>query len=211
MLVSWQVKFFIQDRVSRGVLVDIGSPMPDPLTGEKDWQFNMEFDLAHLEGCRVPATHKIADEIAVFRGVDFVPRPYDTRAAWTIGAVVAHVVNHSHEAVVEHGEGARKELSIAATVARRVSKTASRASFGRERLRSMGGELGSWAKSGKRGLHRLGVVSEPAEEVGSDLADTERLKPGCKVLVRPDTTLLQRSRQKDFKYDVVFAHAVLDQ
>ncbi len=109
MLRRRNVELPVQDRISRRVFVDVGGAVPDPLPGHEDRQLHMQLDLAHLEGGRVPVAHEVADQAAVVAGlagagaVGHAGRLHD-------GRVVAHVVHHAHEAVVERGQRLVKPL-----------------------------------------------------------------------------------------------------
>ena len=59
------VEFAVEDRVAGGVFVHVGGAVADPLARDEDGQFDVELDLAHLEGGRVPVAHEVADEAFV--------------------------------------------------------------------------------------------------------------------------------------------------
>lgn len=51
------VKFAIKDRIARGLFVDVGRAVANPLAGHEDWQFDVQFNFAHLERGRMPVAH----------------------------------------------------------------------------------------------------------------------------------------------------------
>ena len=74
--------------------------MADPLAGHKDGQFDVEFDLAHLERGGVPVPHEVADQAFV------VLHRFGAFAVGHAGgvgdcSVVAHVINDADEPVIE--------------------------------------------------------------------------------------------------------------
>ena len=78
--------------------------MADPLARDKDGQFDVELDLAHLEGGRVPVAHQVADQpfVVLHR---FRAAPIADAGRLTDRRIVAHIVDDAHKAVVEHGNG----------------------------------------------------------------------------------------------------------
>ena len=56
------VEFAVEDRIAGRVFVDVGGAVADPLAGDEDGQFDVQLDLAHLEGGRVPVAHQVADQ-----------------------------------------------------------------------------------------------------------------------------------------------------
>ena len=101
MLGSWQIELAIQDRIACGILVHVGGAVADPLPRDEDRQLHVVLDLAHLERGGVPVAHQVADQPGVLGDAAGSPpighprRLHDRR-------IVAHVVDHPDEAVVEH-------------------------------------------------------------------------------------------------------------
>ena len=98
------VEFAVQDRIAGGVFVDVGGAVADPLARDKDGQFDVELDLAHLEGGGVPVAHQVADQpfVVLHR---FRAAPIADAGRLTDRRIVAHIVDDAHKAVVEHGNG----------------------------------------------------------------------------------------------------------
>ncbi len=98
------VEFAVEDRIARGVFVDVGGAVPDPLAGDKDGQFDVQLDLAHLERGRVPVAHQVADQpfVVLHRFGAFA---VGHARRLTDRGIVAHIVDDADEAVVEHVVG----------------------------------------------------------------------------------------------------------
>src|SRR5262245_49412113 len=75
--------------------------VPDPLARQEDRQLAVQLQLAHLERRRVAVAHQVADQPAILVHALRAPAVGHARRLHD-GAVVAHVVDHAYEAVVEH-------------------------------------------------------------------------------------------------------------
>src|SRR6516162_1693321 len=75
--------------------------MPDPLARDEYRQLYMQFDLAHLERGRVAMTHEIVDEAAILAHLAGATAVGDS-GRLDDGPVIAHIVDHPHESVIEH-------------------------------------------------------------------------------------------------------------
>ena len=95
------VELPVEDGVAGAVLVHVRRAVPDPLPRHEDRQLHMVLDLAHLEGRRVPVPHEVADQAAILVRRPGAAAVGDARGLHD-GGVVAHVVDHPDEAVVEH-------------------------------------------------------------------------------------------------------------
>ena len=104
MLGGRDVEFVVEDRIAGGVFVDVGGAVADPLPRDKDRQFDVVLDLAHLERRRVPVPHQIVDEAPVLADPPGAAPVGDARRLHD-RAVVAHVVDDPDKAVVEHRQG----------------------------------------------------------------------------------------------------------
>ncbi len=90
-------------RVARRVLVDRGRAVANPLAPDVHRHPHVELDIRHLERRRVRMAKEVADQGPILT---------DALGANTIGdtgrlddrVVVAHVIDHAHEAIVEHLE-----------------------------------------------------------------------------------------------------------
>jgi hypothetical protein len=77
--------------------------MPDPLPRDKDRQFYVVLDLAHLERRRMAVSHQIVDEplvltdLAGAAAVGHAGRLHDR-------CVVAHVIDDADKSVIENGQ-----------------------------------------------------------------------------------------------------------
>ena len=97
------IKFVIKYGIPRRILVDAGGAVTDPLAGYEDWQFDVQFDLAHLERRGVAMPHEIADQVfIVARAARACPvghagRLHDRR-------VVAHIVDDADKPAVKDPE-----------------------------------------------------------------------------------------------------------
>jgi hypothetical protein len=96
-----QIELVVEDRVARRVLVHVGGAMADPLARHEDRQLDVVLDLAHLERRGVPVAHQVVDQPAVLADLLGAAAVGDARRLHD-GGVVAHVVDHPDEAVVEH-------------------------------------------------------------------------------------------------------------
>ena len=96
------VEFTVEDRVAGGVFVHVGGAVTDPLAGDEDGEFDVELDLAHLEGRRVPVAHEVADQALVI-GDGLGALAIADAGGLGDGGVVAHVVDDADEAVIENG------------------------------------------------------------------------------------------------------------
>ena len=95
------VELAVQDRIAGRVFVDVGGAVPDPLAGDEDRQLHMQLDLAHLEGRRMPVPHQIADQPLVIADMLGARAVRHARGLHD-GGIVAHVVDHPDEAVIQH-------------------------------------------------------------------------------------------------------------
>jgi hypothetical protein len=99
----------VQHRIARRVLVDARGTMADPLSRDEDRQLHVQLDLAHLEGRGVPVPHQVADQALVGRhllGALAVGHP----CRLNHGGIVAHVVDHPDEPLIEDGQGLEQQL-----------------------------------------------------------------------------------------------------
>ena len=128
---SGDVELAVEDRVARRVFVDVGGAVADPLPGDEDRQLHMQLHLAHLEGRGVAVAHEIADQPLVVRD-RFRTLAIGDAGGLHDGAVIAHVVDHPHEAVVEHLVGG-VEMAL---------HPLGDGAQGRPRLAALGGDLG---------------------------------------------------------------------
>ena len=103
------VELTIEDRVAGGVLVDVGRAMPDPLARDEDRELDVQLDLAHLEGRRVPVAHEVADQPSVVRPAPGAASIRDARRLHD-RAVVTHVIDDPHEPVIEDRHGRVQEI-----------------------------------------------------------------------------------------------------
>ena len=94
------VEFAVEDGVAGGVLVHVGGAVADPLAGDENGEFDVEFDLAHLERGGVPVAHEVADQALVI-GDGFGAFAVGNAGGLADGGVVAHVVDDADKAVVE--------------------------------------------------------------------------------------------------------------
>jgi len=101
MLRRRDVELPVHHRIARRVLVDVGGAVADPLPGDKDRQFDVKLDLAHLERRGVAVAHEIADQAPILAHLLGAAPVGDARRLHH-GAVVAHVVHHADEPMVEH-------------------------------------------------------------------------------------------------------------
>jgi hypothetical protein len=109
MLRLGNVELPVEDRIARRILVHVGGAVPDPLPRHEDRQLHMQLDLAHLEGRRMRVAQQVADQPAV---VSRRLRPAaiaDPRRLHD-GRVVAHIVDHAHETVIEHRDRLEQPL-----------------------------------------------------------------------------------------------------
>jgi hypothetical protein len=103
------IELIVEDRVARRILVHVGGAVPDPLPRHEDRQLDVILDLAHLEGRGVAVPQQVMDQPGIAAGllgalaVGHPRRLHD-------GAIVAHVVDHAHEAVVEHRDRLVEDL-----------------------------------------------------------------------------------------------------
>ena len=109
MLGPGNVEFVVEDRVARRILVHVGGAMADPLPGDEDRQFHMVFDLAHLERRGVAVPHQIVDQAAILADLLGAAAVGHARGLHH-GGIVAHVIDHAHEAMVEHRQEFQREL-----------------------------------------------------------------------------------------------------
>ena len=97
------VELAVQDGVAGGIFVDIGRAVPDPLPGYEDRQLDVQLDLAHFKRSRVVVAHQVAYQRPV-GGAYLGPPSVGYPGCLHDGAVVAHVIDDSHESVVEPGD-----------------------------------------------------------------------------------------------------------
>ena len=151
--------------------------MADPLARHEDRQLDVQLDLAHLEGRGVPVAHEVADEAAV------APPPLAAAAVGDArrlhdGLVVAHVVDHADETVVEHRHGFEQELF----------QRRDRGAPGGVRLGALLGDVGlllgrdAWRLDGSGnaspgGLNLSGYGSSPRCRSSSEPIDPRRTSP----------------------------------
>jgi len=100
MLGRGDVEFAVEDGVAGGVFVDVGGAVADPLAGDENGQFDVEFDLAHLERGGVPVAHEVADQALVISD-GFGAFAVGNAGGLADGGVVAHIVDDADKAVVE--------------------------------------------------------------------------------------------------------------
>ena len=135
--------------------------MPDPLPGNEDRQFDVIFDLAHLERRRMAMPHQIVDQPLIFAdppsaaAIRNPRRLHDRR-------IIAHIVDDADKAVIEHRDRLVKDF-----LQRRHRYPSRRPGFntlGGDLVLSLGGEphLFSSAKRAGlrcRGLHPISALS----------------------------------------------------
>ena len=95
------IKFPVQHRIPRRIFIHIRRAMPNPLPRNKNWQFNVILDLAHLKRRRMPVPHQIADQPAILirrLGAPAVTHPGGLHHR----RIIAHVIHHADETMVEH-------------------------------------------------------------------------------------------------------------
>ena len=97
------VELAVEPGVARGILVDAGGAVAEPLACDEDRRLDVQLELAHLEGRRVAMAQEVADQRAVLPHMPRACAVGDPRRLHD-GGIVAHVVNHADEAVVEHVE-----------------------------------------------------------------------------------------------------------
>ena len=83
--------------------------MPDPLPGDEDRQLHVQLQLAHLERRGVPHAHQVIDQAAIGADLPGAAAIGDARGLHDRG-IVAHVVDHAHEAAIEHRQGLVEDL-----------------------------------------------------------------------------------------------------
>ena len=95
------VELPVEHGIAGRVFVDVGGAVADPLPGDEDRHLDVVFDLAHLERRGVPVAQQIADQPPVG---GHLPGPLAVGDPGRLhdGRVVAHVVDHPDEAVIEH-------------------------------------------------------------------------------------------------------------
>ena len=103
------VELALQHGVAAGVLVDAGGAVAEPLPRHEDRRADVQLEVAQLERRGVAVAHQVADQAAVRGHLAGAAAVGDARALHH-GVVVAHVVDHPHEAAVEHGERAVQHL-----------------------------------------------------------------------------------------------------
>src|SRR5262245_48753298 len=109
MLGLGDIEFVVEDGVARRVLVDVGGAMANPLPRHEDRQLHMVLDLAHLERRGVAVPHEIVDQPAVLADLLGAAAVAHARGLHD-GGIVAHVVDHSDEAVIEHRQDLEQDL-----------------------------------------------------------------------------------------------------
>ena len=103
------IEFAVQDRIPRRILIHIRRAVPDPLARDKDRQFHMQLDLAHLERGRMPVPHQVPDQPGIVLhafGAFAIAHPRrlaDRR-------IVAHVIDHPDKPVIQHRDRRVKVL-----------------------------------------------------------------------------------------------------
>ena len=97
------VELAVQDGVAGGILVDIGRAVADPLPGHEDRQLDVQLDLAHFKRSCVVVAHQVAYQRPV-GGAYLGPPSVGYPGCLHNGPVVAHVIDDSHESVVEPGD-----------------------------------------------------------------------------------------------------------
>ena len=97
------VELAVQPRVARRILVDAGGAVAEPLPGDEDRRLDVELELAHLEWRGVAVAQEIADQRPVLPHLARACAVGNPRRLHD-GRVVAHVVDHPDEAVIEHVE-----------------------------------------------------------------------------------------------------------
>ena len=103
------VELVVHDRVARRIFVHIGGAVADPLARHEDRQLHVVLDLAHLEGRGVAVPHQVVDQPrVVLHPLGALAVRYARRL--DDGGVVAHVVDHPDETVVEHGNRLVEDL-----------------------------------------------------------------------------------------------------
>ena len=83
--------------------------MPNPLAGDKDRQFDMEFEFHHLKRSRVLVAHQVANQTAVFMTLFGAFAVGDPRGLYD-RIVGAHNIHQAHEAMIENLEFAPQEI-----------------------------------------------------------------------------------------------------
>ena len=94
------VELAVEHGVARRHLVDAGGAMPDPLPRHEDRQFHVKLDRRHLEGRRMPVPQEVVDQPAILAHLAGAAAVGHARRLH-YRRVVAHVVDHAEEAVVE--------------------------------------------------------------------------------------------------------------
>jgi predicted pyridoxine 5'-phosphate oxidase superfamily flavin-nucleotide-binding protein len=94
------IELAVEDRVAGGVFVDVGGAVADPLAGDEDRQFDVEFDFAHLKRCRVVVAHQVADQAFVVLD-GFGAFAIADAGGLADGGVITHVVDKADMAVVK--------------------------------------------------------------------------------------------------------------
>ena len=101
------IELLVQDGVSRRIFVHAGGAVADPLAGHENRQFDVELDLAHLEWRGVAVAHQVADQAGILLhplGAAPVRNPRGLHD----GGVVAHVVDDTNEAMIQHRDGLKQ-------------------------------------------------------------------------------------------------------
>ncbi len=94
------IEFTVEDRIARGIFVHVRGAVADPLARDEDRQFDVQLDLAHLERGRVPVPHQVPDQPGIVAGL-FRPGAIADAGGLHDGGVVAHVIDHADQPVVE--------------------------------------------------------------------------------------------------------------
>src|SRR5688572_28130767 len=62
---SWTIEAIRDDGISSGVLVDVGGPVPDPLTRDEGRQYVVELEFHHLKRSSMAVSGKITNKSPV--------------------------------------------------------------------------------------------------------------------------------------------------
>ena len=95
-----QVEFVSENRISRGIFIDVRRAVTDPLPCNEYGHFAMKFEFYHLERRSVLVSLQVADKAAIFADF-FGSLAVRNACGLHDGFVITHIVHEINESVIK--------------------------------------------------------------------------------------------------------------